>query len=218
MALQQAQQSPSFGNLLRECVVRTRGVAACMQVTICSLRAVAPAAPTFPDAAVESLTGALAGACTDTWRLKLLHTAAAAARFTCAQAARVLRCFNGADSAAAVRLLLQGAVDVAAVATLEAAALPEDLRSAWAALGVQAEVCSVNPCGHYRLDLSLQVRLASMPADILTAVKVASPPPTCACAHAVSACMHDPGCMPHSARCRLHLQWRPSTVPAGLYP
>lgn len=132
-----------------------------LQVTIDSPRAVEPLAPTFPERAVDTLTTALSSACTDSWRRALLRTAATASRFTCAQAARVLRCIDGADSAAAVRLLLRAVVDVAAVGALEAAALPDDLQAAWRTLGVHAEICSANPCGHYRLDLSLQVRQAA---------------------------------------------------------
>lgn len=127
-----------------------------VQVTMASGRAVPHTAATLPRRTIDALVAALSSSCTDSWRLQLLGAAATAGRITCAHAARLLRCFEGADSAAAVLLLLRAIPDAAAVTTLEAAAVPEELHAAWRALGVRPEICSANPCGHYRLYPSLQ--------------------------------------------------------------
>eukprot|EP00892_Ulva_mutabilis_P000216 jgi/Ulvmu1/10195/UM006_0151.1 len=127
-----------------------------LQVTIASRRAVPPTARTLPPRVIDALTAALSSSATESWRLHLLAVAASAARFTCSHAARVLRCFDGADSAPAVLLLLRCVADVLAVPTLEAVAVPDELHAAWRALGITSAICSANPCGHYQLNLSLQ--------------------------------------------------------------
>ena len=126
----------------------------------------APHVPHLSSNLFSTLLRTLSESCSDQWRLQLLQIIQNTAAISCSQAAAILGCFETQDVSKPLQLLLMSIHDVPNISVFETVAVEyadacgsSALDEAYEQLRCpSASSLAHNPSGHYKLDLTNQVR------------------------------------------------------------